>query len=113
MTEFSDKTIEQFHLGKNILQTSTSTGTGTLYFSLIAGYHTTIMINKQASTATMKMTNDYNNTSVDTAEFGEAQSTGTDDYHKGHSAGFTGCEVDVTAYVGDVEVRILQYLIGS
>ena len=113
MTAFSAKTIEQFKLAKALLQTATITAVGTTYFSLRPGYHTTIMINKATSIGTLKMTNDFNAVSVDTATFGEAQSTGADDYHKGHTAGFTGCEVDITTDNNDVEVRILQYLIGT
>jgi hypothetical protein len=118
MTAHLDKTIEEFRLGKAYVQQHTSTGTETLYFPLRPGYHTTIMINKTGSTGTLKMSNDFDQVSgvTDTLEnltYGQTQVSGTDDYHKGHTAGFTACEIDITAYVADVEIVITQFLLGD
>lgn len=118
MTAHSDKTREMFRKGHAEVQRATLDGTGTTYFSLKPGFHTTIMINKAASTGTLKMTNGYTVTAgvpglVDAEEFGENQSESTDDYHKGHTAGFTGCEIDISAYVADIEVVITQFHLGD
>jgi len=111
-------TIASFRHNTSRITRATLTGTGTTYYNIRPGYHTTITVNKNGSTGTMKMTNDFTKSgetvgNVDDEEFGESQSTGTDDYHKGHTAGFTGCEIDITVYSSDVEVVILEYLIGS
>ena len=110
---FDSKTIEQLHLGKSLIQKLTITANGAHYFALRIGYHTMITINKATSVVTLNMTNDFNATSVDSAIFGLLQSEGADDYHKGHTAGFTGCKVEMTTDNGDTEVVIMQYLLGD
>lgn len=113
MTAFSDKTKELFRTGKATIQKNTSTGTETVYIALDPTKYTHITLNKAGSTATLKVTGDYNSTSVDTAVFGGEKSSGTDDYQKGHTPGLTGLELDVTAYVGNVVLIVNQHEIGN
>lgn len=111
---FDSKTIEQFRLGKATVQKRTLTGTGKEYFSIRPGYHTMITINKDGSTATLKVTNDFiKSGNVDSAIFGLSVSVDTDDFQKGFTPGFTGIEIDVTAYVSDLEIIVSQFLLGD
>ena len=111
---FDAKTIEQFHMGKAKVQKSTSTGTEKIYIALKPGYHTMVQCTKNGSTATLAFTGDYTKGGdVDDAVYGADVNTGTDDYQKGHTPGFTGLEIDVTAYVGNVVVIVTQFLIGD
>lgn len=111
---FNAKTIEQFRLQKFDVQKHTSTEAETVYFSLKPGYSTHITINKAASTGTLKFSSDYTaGGNVDDAVFGDAMSTGTDNYQKGSTPGFTGAEVDVTAYVGNVVIIVTQFREGD
>lgn len=111
---FNDKTKEQQRLGKFDVQKFTTTGVEKVYFALKPGYHTTVMINKTGSTGTLKFTGDYTKGGdVDGAVFGDAVSTGTDNYHKGSTPGFTGLEVDITTHVAGVVIRVTQFLIGD
>lgn len=117
MTAHHKDTVEQFRLNKCRVTRDTITSVTTKYYSIRPGYHTTIMINKDGSTATLKMTNGFTKSgpvigTVDDEEFGEEQSSGTDDYHKGHTAGFTGCEIDCTVSGNDIEVVITEFLLG-
>lgn len=118
MTAHLDKTIEQFRTGKAFVQTLTISGTGTHYLALRPSHNSTIMINKAASTAVMKVTNGFTKTNgvvgaVDNEIFGENQSEAADDYHKGHTAGLTGIEIDCSAYVADIEVVVTQFRLGD
>lgn len=111
MTDYSDKTKEEFRLGKARLQKATLTGTGQTYLSVPPGYHSMVTINKNGSEVIFKATSDFDpNSDVDSAEFGLNLSEGTDDYQKGHNAGFTGFEFDVATYSADVEVIVLHYI---
>lgn len=117
MTAHDPKTVEQFRRS-SFVQKFTLTGTGTTYVSLKPGYHSTIMINKNGSTGTLKITNDFTQVDgvpglVDNEEFGEEQSSGTNDYHKGHTAGFTGAEIVISAFSSNIEVRVTQFLLGD
>ena len=110
-TAFTAKQIEDHRLGRFNVQKFTMTGTATIYIAVRVGRYTTVTLNKGASTATLKKTCDFTaNTNIDDAEFSTlALSTGTDDYCEGHSAGLTGFEVDLTAYVADCEVIVTEY----
>lgn len=108
---FNDDTHHDFNLAKARVQKATLTGTATQYFSVRPGYYTTVQINKGASTATLKATCDFTPaTNVDDAVFSTIDlSTGTDDYQNGHSAGLTGFEVDLTAFVGNCVIIVTEY----
>ena len=114
MTAHSDKTIEQFRLGKADVQTYTLTETGTTYVSLKPGYNTMVTLNKTGSAVTMAISNDYaTGVAVDSAVFGADVSTSTEDYQKGISHGFTGLKIVVGTYADDVIVIVTQYLLGD
>lgn len=114
MTDYLDKTKEQFRLGKAYVQTDTLTETGTTYYALRPGYHSMVTINKTGSDVELRATNDFSKTSdVDNATFGLNLSEGTDDYQKGHNAGFTGLEIEVATYAAGVDVVITQYRLGD
>ncbi len=113
---FNSKTKEQQRLGKFDVQKATISGVSKVYFALKPGYNTHVTINKGASpsTGTLKFTSDYTKGgNVDDAVFGDAVNTGTDNYQKGSTPGFTGVEVDITTSADDVIVRVAQFLIGD
>jgi len=87
------------------------TGTGTHFFSLLPGYNTVVTLNKNGSTATLQGTNDFTpGGDVDNALFSDLKlSESTTDYQQGHTAGLTGLKVDITGFVGNVEIIISQY----
>ena len=111
MTAFRADLVDDFNFNKARVQKQTLDGVSTAYFSVRPGHYCTVMINKGGSTATLKSTNDYTEgANVDDAVFSTLElSSGTDDYHDGHSAGLTGFEVDVTTYVGDCVIIITEY----
>ncbi len=112
MTAYNKKTIEQKGNGMMDNQKATLTGTGKTYYPLTPGMYSMVTLNKDTSIATLKFTCDYANDTLENAEYGAAVSTGADDYQKGFTPGFTGVELDVTTYTNDLEIRILQHVIG-
>ena len=85
------------------------TGTGTFYYKCDINWRTHIIVDKQGSTATVKYTNTLN----DDIELGvysaDKSSAGDADFDGGDSAGISGVEVDITAFVGNVSISIIQY----
>jgi len=113
-TAFNDKTSDDFRLDRANVQKLTLTETGKTYVSVRPGFNTSVMINKDTSIVTLKGTNDFTKGGdVDNAVFSTLLlSEGADNYQKGHSAGLTGFELDVTTYTNDIIVRVLEYKVG-
>jgi len=100
-----------------IVQTTVSSGAGltTLYYALDPRKLSSIMVDKNAETATISVTNMFHS-SGDLENAGtfwvELDATATD-YIAGDSKGLVGVKIVTTPAASDVNINILQYEEGK
>lgn len=92
------------------------TGTGKTYYAPDPNMRTNVFLKKDGSTAKVSGTNSEVDP-VDNATFislePNAGPASVDDFFGGDSGGFTGIEIDVTAYVNDLTLIITSYVLDE